>query len=201
MPQPEPYAAVRLPSRVGSPARTVGLARLALKEARDAALVSCPADVLQRRIADGRVVALSGGGYALTAPKNGVGASQIKKDGVAASEIKAGAVRSPEVRNFSLLAKDFRRGQLRAEPPGPAGEPGPRGPTGEPAPRGPVGEPGRHGPPGDGPRVRTRRRERHPQCHSAASESPTSSSLVLASTASSSTPASMPQRSPRSLPG
>jgi hypothetical protein len=95
-----------------------------------------------------RFVALSGGAYALTVPKNGVGASQIKKDGVGASEIKAGAVRSPEVRNFSLLAEDFRRGQLRAGPQGPAGEPGPRGPTGEPGPRAPVGEPGRQGPAG-----------------------------------------------------
>jgi Collagen triple helix repeat (20 copies) len=95
-----------------------------------------------------RFVAPSGGAYALTVPKNGVGASQIKKDGVGASEIKAGAVRSPEVRNFSLLAEDFRRGQLRARPQGPAGEPGPRGPTGEPGPRGPVGEPGRQGPAG-----------------------------------------------------
>jgi hypothetical protein len=41
--------------RVLARQRVGGLARLALKEARDAGLVSCPADVRQRRIADGTV--------------------------------------------------------------------------------------------------------------------------------------------------
>jgi hypothetical protein len=69
-------------------------------------------------------VALSGGAYALTLPKNSVKANQIAKNAVGGSEIAKGAVRSAEVKDASLLRKDFRRGQL------PAGERGPIGPEG-----------------------------------------------------------------------
>lgn len=69
-------------------------------------------------------MAMGGGAYALSIPKNSVGARQIKKDGVGASEIKAGAVRSSEVKNSSLLAKDFKAGQLPAGSQGATGAQG-----------------------------------------------------------------------------
>jgi hypothetical protein len=47
-------------------------------------------------------VALGGGAYALTIPRNSVGARQLKKN----------AVISSKVRNNSLLAEDFKPGQL-----------------------------------------------------------------------------------------
>jgi hypothetical protein len=62
-------------------------------------------------------IALGGGAYAaLKLPKNSVGAKQLKKN----------AVRSGKVKNRTLLAADFKRGQL---PKGAAGKPGPPGPT------------------------------------------------------------------------
>ncbi len=67
-------------------------------------------------------VALGGTSYAaIQLPANSVGAKQIKKNAVRSSEIRKNAVRSSEVRNRSLLAIDFRAGQL---PRGPRGEPG-----------------------------------------------------------------------------
>ncbi len=69
-------------------------------------------------------IVLGGGAFAATQlPRNSVGASQVKR----------GAVGSSEVRNRSLLARDFKRGQL------PRGR---RGATGA------AGLPGRPGPPG-----------------------------------------------------
>ncbi len=64
------------------------------------------------------VVALGGGAYAATAlPKNSVGAAQLKKD----------AVTSVAVKDRSLLARDFKAGQLPAGPQGPAGAAGTAG--------------------------------------------------------------------------
>ena len=57
-------------------------------------------------------VALSGGAYALTIPKNSVGAGQLKKNAVAGSKIKSGAVTSSKVKDRSLLTKDFKAGQI-----------------------------------------------------------------------------------------
>jgi len=60
-------------------------------------------------------LALGGSGIAaavLVVPKNSVGTAQIRN----------GAVISSKVKNHSLLAKDFKKGQLR---PGPAGPEGP----------------------------------------------------------------------------
>ncbi len=71
-------------------------------------------------------VALSGGAYALTIPKHSVGAKQLKKNAVTSSKVK----------DRSLLARDFKRGQL------PAGSTGPIGPAGPPGAPGQTGQPG-----------------------------------------------------------
>jgi len=65
-------------------------------------------------------------------PRNSVGAPQLKKN----------AVTTAKVKNRSLLAIDFKAGQV---PPGPTGErgaPGPQGPPGPKGDSGPVGPPG-----------------------------------------------------------
>lgn len=76
------------------------------------------------------VFAMGGTGYALTIPKNSVGSAQIKKSAVANSDIRVNAVTSNKVRNGSLLAADFKLGQLPAGPAGPAGAPGAPGAAG-----------------------------------------------------------------------
>jgi hypothetical protein len=75
-------------------------------------------------------VALGGGAYALTLPRNSVGTKQLKKRAVTTPKIRRGAVTSPKVKDRSLLAKDFRAGQLPAGPQGPQGPQGPTGPAG-----------------------------------------------------------------------
>jgi hypothetical protein len=79
-------------------------------------------------------VALGGTSYALTLPRNSVGAAQIRTRGVGASEIRKGAVRSSEVRDrslgvreLSLSARESLRGRTGA--PGPTGPQGPSGVT------------------------------------------------------------------------
>lgn len=65
-------------------------------------------------------IALGGASYAaLKLPKNSVGSNQIKK----------GAVTGAKVRSGSLLASNFKAGQL---PQGQRGSEGPQGPKGEP---------------------------------------------------------------------
>lgn len=82
-------------------------------------------------------VALGGTSYAAVAlPRNSVGATQIK----------TGAVRASEVKDRSLLAKDFKLGQL---PGGAAGAPGAPGATGRTGPAGANGDPGMMGAKGD----------------------------------------------------
>jgi hypothetical protein len=73
-------------------------------------------------------IALGGTSFALTLPRNSVGAAELKSDSVGRSEIRRGAVRSDEVRNrtirlrdMSLSARDALQGQT--------GPPGPPGPT------------------------------------------------------------------------
>jgi hypothetical protein len=79
-------------------------------------------------------VALGGTSLAaVSLTKNSVGAKQIKKDAVRASEIKSRAVGTSEVRNASLLAEDFRAGQL------PAGAKGDKGDKGDPGDKGTFG--------------------------------------------------------------
>jgi hypothetical protein len=66
-------------------------------------------------------VALSGSAYAaIKLPANSVGTAQLRDN----------AVTSPKVQNGSLLAADFKAGQLPAGPAGAAGPAGPAGPTG-----------------------------------------------------------------------
>ena len=85
-------------------------------------------------------VALGGTGYAaLRLPKNSVGSKQIKRNAVSSSKVADG----------SLLAGDFKAGQLPAGKQGPQGSPGAKGdpcaPT-EPACKGPKGDSGDRGP-------------------------------------------------------
>ncbi len=90
------------------------------------------------------VVALGGTSYAAVAlPKNSVGSRQIKKGGVANSDLRANAVTSGKVKNSSLLAKDFKSGQL---PSGAKGAKGAKGATGAAGAAGPVGPQGPPGP-------------------------------------------------------
>jgi hypothetical protein len=98
----------------------------------------------------GLVVALGGVSYAAgVLPKNSVGTAQlkktavtaakIKKTAVTAAKIKKDAVTGAKVKNRTLLAADFKAGQLPAGPQGPKGDPGPQGPRGE---KGDTGAPG-----------------------------------------------------------
>lgn len=68
----------------------------------------------------------------LVLPKNSVGAVQLRKNAVGARKIAKSAVTSAKVKDGSLLAVDFRAGQLPAGPRGPKGDPGPQGPKGDP---------------------------------------------------------------------
>src|SRR4051812_28835717 len=80
-------------------------------------------------------VALGGGAYAaLKLPRNSVGPTQIKRNAVSSSKVK----------NHSLLAGDFKAGQL---PAGPRGLPGTQGEQGAPGIQGIQGERGPAGPP------------------------------------------------------
>jgi hypothetical protein len=69
-------------------------------------------------------VALGGGAYAaVKLPSNSVGSGQLK----------ANAVSSSKVKNESLLAKDFKSGELPSGPRGLEGPQGPKGDKGDPA--------------------------------------------------------------------
>jgi hypothetical protein len=77
-------------------------------------------------------VALGGSSYAaVKLAKNSVKAKQIAPNAVGASEIKARAVRSGEVRDGSLLAQDFKAGQLPAGAKGDTGAKGDKGDKGD----------------------------------------------------------------------
>jgi hypothetical protein len=73
-------------------------------------------------------VALGGTGYAaVVLPAHSVGTKQLKRNAVTSSKVK----------NFSLLRRDFKRGQLPRGPQGPAGPRGATGPQGATGPAGP----------------------------------------------------------------
>jgi hypothetical protein len=66
-------------------------------------------------------VALGSTGYAVSKqPRNSVGTLQLRNN----------AVTSAKVKDFSLLRRDFKRGQLLPGPQGPQGPAGPAGPAG-----------------------------------------------------------------------
>ena len=72
--------------------------------------------------------------------------------GYAAFVVPADSLTSREVRDYSLLKRDFKRGQLPRGARGPRGEPGMPGPQGErggPGPQGERGFPGLQGPRGE----------------------------------------------------
>src|SRR5712691_3518405 len=59
--------------------------------------------------------------------------------GYAATRLPRDSVTTVQVKDFSLLARDFRRGQIPAGPVGPAGPAGPAGAPGATGPAGPAG--------------------------------------------------------------
>ena len=91
-------------------------------------------------------VALGGTGYAAVAlTPNSVRSTHIAAGQVKRPDLSRNAVDSARVRDFSLLAKDFKTGELAHGTTGPAGPEGERGPQGE---RGSQGERGGKGEPG-----------------------------------------------------
>jgi hypothetical protein len=84
------------------------------------------------------VSSLMGGAVAATL----VTSKDIAKNAIATKHIKKNAVRSNKVKNRSLLAKDFKAGQL---PAGATGLQGPQGPQGEQGAKGDPGPPGATG--------------------------------------------------------
>lgn len=86
------------------------------------------------------MIALGGTSYAaVNLPRDSVGARELKRDAVGAQEIKRNAVTTSEVQNRSLLAQDFKPGEL---PRGATGERGATGSTGARGARGPTGPTG-----------------------------------------------------------
>ncbi len=104
------------------------------------------------------MVALGGTTYAVNAlPRNSVGNEQLRKNSVGNAELRKNAVTSAKVKNRSLLAVDFKPGQLNRLVPTSIGPNGPRGTsgadgatgaTGATGPEGPVGDTGALGPAG-----------------------------------------------------
>jgi Collagen triple helix repeat (20 copies) len=80
--------------------------------------------------------------------KNSVGAAQLKANAVVGKKIAKNAVTGVKVKNGTLLAADFKAGQLPAGPQGPKGDPGPQGPKGEMGTQGQKGDKGDPGAPG-----------------------------------------------------
>jgi hypothetical protein len=89
--------------------------------------------------------------------RNSVGTAQITKNAVTTPKIRKDAVTGVKVRDGTLLAADFKPGQLPAGPAGPhglkgdKGEQGPAGPQGATGPKGatgPAGPQGAQGPAG-----------------------------------------------------
>jgi hypothetical protein len=76
-------------------------------------------------------IALSGVGYATTLqlPKGSVGSPQLQRNAVTPAKLAPDAVRSAHVLDGSLLASDFKPGQI---PQGPKGDKGDRGEPGLP---------------------------------------------------------------------
>lgn len=75
-------------------------------------------------------------------------AVSLERDSVGSKQIRKGAVTSDEVRNRSLLAEDFKGGELPRGRRGATGAAGARGATGPAGPAGPAGAAGKDGQPG-----------------------------------------------------
>jgi hypothetical protein len=89
------------------------------------------------------LVASAGTSYAaVSLPAGSVGSAAIKDGAVSVAKLHADAVDSSKVADHSLLAKDFKAGQL------PRGARGETGPTGAPGPGGAAGAAGAAGAPG-----------------------------------------------------
>jgi hypothetical protein len=79
----------------------------------------------------GVFIALGGTSYAITQlPKNSVGARQLKINAVTKAKIRKNAITTSKVKDASLLAKDFKAGELPAGAKGDPGVPGRDGTTG-----------------------------------------------------------------------
>jgi hypothetical protein len=80
------------------------------------------------------LVALAGTSYAtvLNVPKNSVGSLQLQRNAVKAAKIAPNAVRAGHVLNGSLLAEDFKPGQLPTGAKGDKGDKGDQGDKGAP---------------------------------------------------------------------
>ena len=74
--------------------------------------------------------------------------SQLPRGSVGTPQLKSNAVTSPKVLNRSLLAVDFKQGQIPRGPRGLRGFPGPEGAAGAVGPSGPSGPSGPAGPAG-----------------------------------------------------
>jgi hypothetical protein len=72
-------------------------------------------------------------------------AVKLGKNAVKGKNIAANAVTSPKVKPGSLLASDFRAGQLAGGPQGPKGDKGDKGDVGSPGTNGQDGQPGADG--------------------------------------------------------
>ena len=78
------------------------------------------------------LVALGGTSYAtvLNVPKNSVGTPQLQRNAVKAAKLSPNAVRTAHVLNGSLLADDFKAGQIPQGAKGDKGDPGSPGVSG-----------------------------------------------------------------------
>jgi hypothetical protein len=74
--------------------------------------------------------------YNQVVPRNSVGTLQLKRNAVTSSKLAPNTVRTGQVVNASLLADDFKPGQL---PAGPKGDKGNKGDKGDRGPAGSVG--------------------------------------------------------------
>jgi hypothetical protein len=68
--------------------------------------------------------------------------------GYAVTQLPANSVTSAQVRDFTLLKRDFKRGQVPSGPQGDRGRPGEQGPAGARGDTGPIGAQGPQGSPG-----------------------------------------------------
>ena len=90
------------------------------------------------------IVALTGTSYAtvLNVPRNSVGTRELKRNAVTPAKIAPNAVRAAHVLNGTLLAEDFKAGQLPSGPKGDKGDKGDKGLKGD---KGDKGDPGMSG--------------------------------------------------------